>query len=251
VTLLNIDANPKTVKGQKQGYLTAVLYLAPFKAAGINVCAMAELAGCINACLNTAGRGGIAKASATFNPHGIELPDNVIQRARINRTRLQLVKEVKAFIRKAEKLGLIPVVRLNGTSDIQWELIPVGDAANIFELFPDVQFYDYTKICKRLYRRLPANYYLAISYSEYSERYAKMALAAFTDTGAPLVIVVRGQSEKDLALLSSNAVDGDAHDLIFLHKPHSVIVLKAKGRARKDTSGFVVSPQSELTANRG
>ena len=85
--LLNIDANAKTVKGQKRGYMTAVLYLAPFKSAGVNVCPMAELAGCWRGCLNTAGRGGISKGSAKMNPHGIELPDNAIQNARIKRTR--------------------------------------------------------------------------------------------------------------------------------------------------------------------
>ena len=64
--LLNIDQNAKTVKGQVKGFLTAVLYLAPYKASGINVCPMAELAGCWKGCLNTAGRGGISKGSKRF-----------------------------------------------------------------------------------------------------------------------------------------------------------------------------------------
>ena len=62
--LLNIDQNAKTVKGQKKGYMTAILYLVPFKLSGYQVCPMAEVAGCVGDCLNTAGRGGMAKADA-------------------------------------------------------------------------------------------------------------------------------------------------------------------------------------------
>ncbi len=93
---------------------------------------------------------------------------STVQAARIAKTRLyfedraafmaQLVSEVRAFIRKAIKLGLIPVVRLNGTSDIPWERVPVEGKANIMDLFPSVQFYDYTKRHNR--RNLPTNYHL-------------------------------------------------------------------------------------------
>lgn len=255
--LLNIDANAKTIKGQKQGYMTAVMYLAPFKAAGINVCPMAELAGCWKGCLNTAGRGGIAKGNATMAPHGLELPDNPIQRARVRRTRfyaedreafmLQLHKEIAAFIRKAERKGLTPVVRLNGTSDIQWEVgHPVGEHASIFAAFPDVQFYDYTKIPKRFGRELPGNYHLSLSYSEASDRYRDMCMAAFSAHNASLVVVLRDEKTKREAMDPEtgdwwdHAVDGDEHDLRFLDPAGSIVYLKAKGAARRDTSGFVI-----------
>jgi hypothetical protein len=276
--LLNIDANPKTIKGQKRGYMTAVLYLAPFKAAGINVCPMAELAGCAAGCLNTAGRGGIAKDSARFNPHGIELPDNAIQRARIRRTRFyaddrsafmaQLVKEIEAFQRKADKKGLVPAVRLNGTSDIQWEtghavsrlnpgaakLIRATDGAtlkrhgailaesfaSIFEAFPELQFYDYTKIPKRFARRLPRNYHLSLSYSEASERYAALCIAARQNHGASLVMVTRDGSPPDYDFNDAPLVNGDETDLRFTDPDGAIVYLKAKGKARKDTSGFVI-----------
>jgi len=129
--LLNVDANAKTVKGQAQGYLTAVLYLAPYKMSGINVCPMAEQAGCHVGCLNTAGRGGISKGSKRFKTPAGMVPDNAIQRARIARTKLfandqpeffrRLYQEIRALIRKADRMGLTPVVRMNGTSDILWE----------------------------------------------------------------------------------------------------------------------------------
>ena len=105
-----------------------------------------------------------------------------IQDARIRRTRLffedrttfmaKLVDEVSKGIRKAERKGLIPVFRLNGTSDIRRETVPVSvdggqDYRNIFEAFPNTQFYDYTKLSNR--RNIPANYHLTFSRSESNE----------------------------------------------------------------------------------
>ena len=53
--LLNIDNNPKTVKGQSQKVMTAILYFAPAKISGFQVCPFADK--CAETCLNTAGRG--------------------------------------------------------------------------------------------------------------------------------------------------------------------------------------------------
>jgi hypothetical protein len=249
--LLNIDANAKTIKGRARGYMTAVVYLAPYTASGINVCPMAELAGCHEGCLNTAGRGGISKGNRTIATDAGLLPDNAIQRARLARTALyhsdrdafmrQLIGEIRAFIKKAERAGLIPVVRLNGTSDIQWELINTDTATNIFSVFPDVQFYDYTKIAKRFNRPLPSNYYLTLSYSEASQRYAAICLAAKRRHNISLVLVVRDKATKARYLADNeSAVDGDQTDLRFLDPAGAVVVLYAKGRARNDTSGFVL-----------
>ena len=258
--LLNIDANAKTIKGQKVGFLTAVLYLAPFKMSGINVCPMAEVAGCWKGCLNTAGRGGISKGSKKMRRNGLTVPDNAIQRCRIKRTRLwandrpafcaQLVKEIRAFLKRADRKGLTPTVRLNGTSDIQWERIDIGywlsqDSATIFEMFPDVQFYDYTKIAKRFKRELPANYHLSLSYSEANQKYAASCWEAHGQHGASLVMVYR--TKADIANAATwyqecrvKFVDGDANDLRFLDPDKCIVALKAKGKARSDRSGFVL-----------
>mgnify|MGYP000318400142 CR=1 FL=1 len=155
MNLLNIDANAKTVKGQKKGYLTGVLYLAPFTISGKNVCPMAELAGCWKDCLNVQGRGGISAGSIKFDAvDGQVLPDNSIQRCRIRRTNMyhnelpallaKLEKEINALVRKADRLGFIPCVRLNGTSDIRWENVKFADGTTIFDRFPTMIFYDYT-----------------------------------------------------------------------------------------------------------
>jgi hypothetical protein len=249
--LLNIDANAKTVKGQKQGYMTAVLYLAPYSTSGVNLCPMADQAGCAAGCLNTAGRGGISKDSAVFATDGGELPDNAIQRARIARAELfnnnreafmlQLVKEIQAFRRKAERKGLIPAVRLNGTSDILWETIPVGDHANIMAMFPELQFYDYTKVYKRVMRPLPANYHLSVSYSEASQKYALSAATVTEQSGINLVVVFRDKLPE--TYLGRPVINGDESDLRFLDDTGVIVGLKAKGRAKKDTtSGFVIDP---------
>ena len=223
--LLNIDANAKTVKGQGRGYMTAILYLAPADESGYEVCPMAS-AGCRKACLNKAGMGAFS----------------TVQAARIAKTRLyfddraafmaQLVSEVRAFIRKAIKLGLIPVVRLNGTSDIPWERVPVEGKANIMELFPSVQFYDYTKRHNR--RNLPANYHLTFSLAEDNDGRASAAAT----NGANIAVVFRTDNFP-ATFMGMPVVDGDADDLRFLDGRGVVVGLKAKGPAKKDTSGFV------------
>ena len=252
--LLTIDANPKTVKGNAQGYMTAILHLAPANASGYQVCAMAELAACIAGCLNVSGHGAIAKGGATFATPAGDLPDNAVQKARIRRTRFffedregfmaQLVREIRNFIRQAGRKGLTPTLRLNGTSDLLWEREPCqrdGEAfPSIFHAFPGVQFYDYTKHPKRARQAMPANYQLSLSYSGASQRFADLTLSAHAK-GAPLVVVVRDNAKKAQLLdLAPHAIDGDETDLRFLDAPGSLVVLYAKGKAKKDGSGFVV-----------
>ena len=223
--LLNIDANAKTVKGQGRGYMTAILYLAPADESGYEVCPMASQ-GCRKACLNKAGMGAFSN----------------VQAARVAKTRLyfedrevfmaQLMGEVRAFIRKAFKAGLIPVVRLNGTSDIPWERVPVEGKPNIMAHFPTVQFYDYTKRHNR--RDLPDNYHLTFSLAEDNDTRASAAAS----NGANVAVVFR-TDKFPTTFMGMPVVDGDADDLRFLDGKGVVVGLKAKGPAKKDTSGFV------------
>ena len=141
--LLSINSDTKTSKGTKFGYLTGILYLAPAKISGRNFCPNAS-EGCASACLYSAGRGKFSN----------------VQQARINKSRyfienkaefmLNLVNSIEKLVRKAKRENLIPVVRLNGTSDIAWENIKIYDNKSIFEIFPELQFYDYTKSYKSL-----------------------------------------------------------------------------------------------------
>lgn len=233
--MLNIDDNAKTVKGQAFGYMTGVLYLAPFTLSGINVCAMAELAQCHGPCLNTAGRG--------------VFPN--IQEARIRKTVLfhenreefmrLVVLDVMRLIIQAEDRGLIPVVRLNGTSDIKWENIDFTFNGvhynNIFEMFPFTQFYDYTKTPGRNVADIH-NYDLTFSYSGVPafQPYVQRAIAG----GMRIAVVFRNRASIPDTFLGMRCIDGDESDLRFLDDQGVVVALYAKGRARLDQSGFVV-----------
>lgn len=216
--------NTKTLKGEKKGYQTYILHLAPSKLSGYQTCPMASQ-GCAAACLNTAGRGRFTK----------------IQEARIKKTRWffedrttfmhQLVKDINAAIRKADRENMIPVIRLNGTSDIRWETVPVSGYSNIMELFPTVQFYDYTKMTNRI--NLPANYHLTFSRSETNDQDVHKMIQQGYNVAA--VFETLPVTYRNLPVIS-----GDDTDLRFLDPKGVVVGLTAKGKAKKDASGFVV-----------
>lgn len=244
MTLLT-TGNPKVAKGTKAGFLTAILHLAPSTLSGYNTCPMAT-AGCAFACLNTAGRGGIFRKGETTN---------AIQTARIRKTVMfyeqrdtfmsQLYREVRNFVKLARKHGLTPAIRLNGTSDIRWETVPVTVqdgkenyvAANIMSVFPDVQFYDYQKRT-RLTKDMPANYHLTFSRADGNDATAMRMLEA----GENVAVVFSTAKGKPLpdTWNGYRVIDGDDTDLRFLDPKNVVVGLRAKGKARHDTSGFVV-----------
>lgn len=224
-------SNQKIVKGEKFGYKSFILHLAPYTLAGFsNVCPKAT-AGCIAGCLNTAGHGGMFKEGGT----------NFVQEARKRRTRmffenreqfmLALVSDIKNGIKLAGKYGLTPCFRLNGTSDISWEKYLLN-GKNVFEHFPDIQFYDYTKVLGRKVDHI-ANYHLTFSRAESNDSDVQKAIAA----GMNIAVVFNKLPDTYLGL---PVVDGDISDVRFEDPNQVVVGLKAKGRARKDTSGFVV-----------
>lgn len=217
--------NPKLLKGEKKGYMSFVLHLSPANVSGYETCPK-RTEGCTAACLNTAGRGGMFKPGGT----------NTIQEARKRKTRMffeqrdeflkQLEADIKKGIKQAEKKGMIPVFRLNGTSDIAWEKY------GIIEKFPAVQFYDYTKMRNRKVSHL-TNYHLTFSKADGNDMDVRLAASA----GMNVAVVFEKLPE---TYIGKTVVDGDDTDLRFLDPKGVVIGLKAKGRARKDTSGFVV-----------
>ena len=225
-------ANPKIQKGSKLGYLSFILHLAPADLSGREVCPK-RTAGCTEACLNTAGRGGMFKRGETTN---------VIQRARIRKTQLffadrdtfmeQLEQDINRAIRQAHRLGLKPVFRLNGTSDLSWEKYTCrGSDRNLFEMFPTVQFYDYTKVLGRKVAHLP-NYHLTFSAADGNDRDVQKAI----EQGMNVAVVFDKLPDSYMGKTVFNA---DDTDLRFLDPKGVVLGLKAKGRAKKDTSGFV------------
>jgi hypothetical protein len=239
--------NPKTAKGTKHGVHTAIMHLAPAFVSGRNTCPHAT-DGCRAACLNTAGRGGIGLDSQGLN---------TIQAARIRRTRYfhadrtgfleLLVAEIEKHVKACERHGVIPAVRLNGTSDLPWERFSVvrngRTFPHVFAAFPRVTFYDYTKWPIRL-RKVAGirNYSLTYSLAESNDSTAADALrsgvnvAAVFDTrksgDLPAAFTIDGETRV--------VIDGDATDLRFRDPKGGVIVgLRAKGRAKSDRTGFV------------
>lgn len=230
-------ANTKTMKGEAEGYMTFIMHLAPHDAAiaGKSVCPWAST-GCIASCLHTAGRGRF----------------NSIQEARANKTRFffadrnafmaQLVREIAAAERKAQRAGMRCAVRLNGTSDLPFERYPVEYAghkfANVMQAFPAVTFYDYTKSPQRAALSLgagwPSNYSLTFSRSEANELDARLLAKG----GVNVAVVFAGDLPSSWA--GRPVINGDLTDLRFLDPKGVIVGLKAKGQAKRDCSGFVV-----------
>ena len=226
--LLSVNSNPKIDKSNKvsEKYWSCIMHLRPVST---KICPYQDIAGCKSACLNTAGLGGVYPS---------------IQKARQKKTDLflddqaefmrVLVKDIHTFVRACNRKDKRPAIRLNGTSDIQWEYIEIDGYANIFEMFPEIQFYDYTKIPTRKVEHIP-NYHLTWSYSESNDKYA-----SWIDRVKDNIAVVFRTKDLPSMFKGLKVIDGDTHDMRFLDEPNSVVGLKAKGQAKKDTSGFVI-----------
>jgi hypothetical protein len=229
--MLRLDGSVKVIKGNKYGFRTAILYLAPYTLSGINICAMAGIANCHKPCLNVAGRGAMT----------------IVQIARLRKTlflqqyedrAIAMIKhELKLLEARSQREGWTLLVRLNGTSDIRWEKY------GIMQAYPNVQFYDYTKLANR--KGVPANYDLTFSYSGVAAflPYVNVAKA----NGMRIAVVYRNRAMVEAALENGESfiglplVDGDDTDIRHLDPLNTVVALYAKGKdARQDTSGFVV-----------
>ena len=233
------SSSPKIDKSNKiqDKYFSRIMYLAPHNLADNKrtVCPYSTIAKCHEPCLNTAGLGGVYSS---------------IQKARIRKTLMflddkgtfmaELFKDIFKFQKECEDLGKLPALRLNGTSDIQWETIKIKNK-NIFDYFPDVLFYDYTKIPTRKVEGID-NYHLTWSYSEAHKKYSEL----FDKVPYNKAVVFR--KELPSMFKGLKVIDGDAHDMRFLDEPNVVVGLKAKGKAKKDYSGFVVDNKIEARA---
>lgn len=224
------DSNAKLSKSDKAdvGYMTVGLSLSPANESGYNVCTSAS-PGCIKACIFTSGHGQM----------------DAVRKARIAKTIFfmenrnhflgMLSKELNNANRTAKRKGLRLACRLNVFSDIQWEKI----YPQLFTDFGDVQFYDYTKHYKRMLAHTiflhgGSNYHLTFSRSETNDEQAKSIAEA---GGNVTVVFADGLPE---TYYGRPVINGDETDLRFLDPYNVVVGLKAKGRGKKDTSGFIV-----------
>lgn len=241
--------NAKTIKGEKLGYMTYILYMSPFNlnSKGINVCSHASK-GCADSCLVGSGFGGMYTS---------------VMQGRVNKTeyfltsRIEFMYQLKTEIEKAiakNKDKAIVTFRLNGTSDLPFEKYKVFEngTKNIFELFPDVQFYDYTKNYLRFDKVLPSNYHLTFSRSENNEAKSLELLKRGYN-----VAMVFDKLPK--TYMGYEVINADNDDLRFLDKENVICGLKYKkmtglnGREKNlkaINSGFVIQTNSIIELNK-
>jgi len=222
--LLNVGNNAKTIKGDALGqYLSAIMYLAPAMTSGHQMCPSASV-GCKASCLFSAGRGAMSS----------------VEKARVRKTNLLmndpaeftrlLVADFDKLVAQCAAKQVKPCVRLNGTSD-------TGKFLPVIKSRPDIQFYDYSKEEKRMREyiagKLPTNYHLTFSRSETNWTFCKEVLQAGKSVAAVFDAVPPTYE-------GFPVVSGDDTDLRFLDPEGVIIGLKAKGKALKDVSGFVI-----------
>ena len=260
--VLGVGRDAKTRKGEKVGYLTGILYMAPEKKIArlvtgwlanpetaphwldeylqgvearvwqnANLCPQASK-GCAAACLDTAGHGGFSPSVPVGRAR-----KTLLWLAHRDQFAALLRADVEKLQRNAKRRGLKAQVRLNGTTDIRWERYP--EIRAIMESYPQVDFYDYTKFSLSARRNLPANYKLTYSLSEKANSWtqAQRYLAA----GRPVAVVFKSAADAQTVISQGawrgyRTVDGDQHDARF-YDGGVVTALKPKGKARSGTGG--------------
>ena len=237
--------NAKTVKGQKKKFITAILYMSPFtqNSKGVNLCPMAS-EGCANSCLFESGFGGIYSS---------------VKNGRIEKTEFylsnrigfldKLVSEITKLEKKFKDSEFTLAIRLNGTSDISYEKQITSNGKTIFDTFPNVQFYDYTKNYTRFNKVLPSNYHLTFSRSEINHDISIDILSK----GYNVAMVFDKLPD---TYMGYKVINGDETDLRFLDDKNVIVGLKYKkmtgfGGAKKNIealqNGFVIVTQPKVS----
>jgi hypothetical protein len=232
----SINSSAKLIKNKKvSNNYTYILYLAPASASGYNVCPHSTPE-CRIGCLSTSGR---VKVETYSNK-------SVIQNARVKKTKMffedqdffmnWMVAEMIAYKAKAKRDGYYFSARLNGTSDIEWENITLN-GQTIFEIFPDVQFYDYTKNPARILAQMPDNYHLTLSYTGKNEYVCKKTL----ERGRNVAIIYNVKKGQPLPTQWNGypVIDGDLTDYRPYDGEGVVVGLRWKDIANKENNNKI------------
>lgn len=230
-----LSSSTKVLKSLNHGVLTAIMYLQPARESGVNLCP-SHTAACASGCLRLSGRMAMPNAS-TARARRTSL---LLSRKQLFLT--QLREEIRRHAASAAARGLLPAVRLNGTSDL--------NATSLIDMpaFPTVQFYDYTKVFARLAQPLPPNYHLTFSWSGTNLEQCLRALdldfcvAVPYDVkpGHPLPLT-------DPRFANAPVIDGDITDFRPSDPPSSIVGLRWKSvahypRSSALASGFLLPP---------
>jgi hypothetical protein len=209
---------------------TYMLSLSPHKqnSFGKNLCAHAS-DGCIQSCIFTSGNGG---RFASVNIGRRKKTDWFLSDTVGFLTQLYRELYMVNALAQLDKTGI--GIRLNGFSDIDFpELFLNKLGVNILADFSHLIFYDYTKDFKRACKYLNSEYYLTLSRSETNEDKCNMYLSL----GGNVAVVF---DKIPPTYMGYKTFIGDDNDLRFLDPQNVIVALSAKGKGRKDTSGFVV-----------
>ena len=240
----NINASSKMMRSKQYSHqYTYAIYLAPAKTSGYNVCSHSTPE-CRMGCLNTSGRAGIELFSGL----------TMISSARIKKAKLfneetaffmqWLIAEIKVYRAKAKRDNYFLSVRLNATSDINWQNVYV-EGQNIFNIFPDVNFYDYTKNPFK-FENKPLNYHLTFSFTGRNEELSKELLSKGFNVA--VVFNVKHESELPKQFLGYQVINGDLTDYRISDAKGIIVGLKWKRIANRENekkilnSCFVVNP---------
>ena len=223
------STNSKTEKNSLETY---ILYLSPHtqNSKKINICPKASK-GCAAACLFSAGRGKFSNVIASrTNKTEYYLTDKKVF---INQLSKELIKIAAKSIKQNKKIA----IRLNGTSD--QDFISIIKKYNNLDLlnsdqFKNLVFYDYTAILGKIKKYINTSYSLTLSRKEDNENEILQALKL----GGNVAAVFR--DDLPTTYKGFTVVNGDTSDLEMIYNKNVILGLKAKGDAKKDTSGFVI-----------
>ena len=233
-------------------YATMVLYMPPSDSSGRwNFCVWAT-PGCRAVCLGI-GSGRMNQGQERLADREFDWNLSVVAQAQLKRAELfmedrraflaQMVYEVHLHVERAKRFKNIkhnrkwakPAVRPNGATDLPWEKI----FPELFTMFGEVTFYDYTKAPRSVRPTLPTNYHITFSLGETVKNQTNAA--EWMKAGVN-VAVVFGTSKDNLPTTHKGlpVLNGDLHDERFKDAPGHYVGLSAKGAAKHDKTGFVV-----------
>ena len=239
----SVASSSKIAKGLKFNEMTYILYLAPAEQSGYNTCP-GSTEECRTACLTESGH------------NRIDVKKNAINKARIAKTKLffehreffmsWLVVEITKAKIEADTKGYKFSVRINGTSDISLVSFRIG-GKNILEIFPLIQFYDYTKVANRfkLLEKYP-NYDLTYSFSGYNMLQSMELLQS--DKGRVAMVFEGKQLPK--SFMGIEVIDGDEYDMRYYDDKNVIVGLKFKFvRTKIDTANnkFIIPMDSKFS----
>ena len=239
----NYEHSAKMLKSKKNGTITYCIYLAPANMSGYEVCPCSQF--CRKFCLNGSGVNRVEIQAVGFE-------ESRINKTRIKKTKLFfenkelfmkiMIHEIIKTRRYAEKHGMEFSVRLNGTSDISPEDF-VYKGENILNIFPDVQFYDYTKVYSRidLLKKYP-NYDLTYSYNGHNWGACKK----FLEMGGKVAVVFNNKEMLPMAFDNYPVIDANGYDMRYLDPPRTIMGLHYHRTAANYENGVYVEPNEDF-----